>query len=84
VDLSGWVLRGEPEGLCGGKLTASFAVSTVGDTWKHLETGLYDPDIHAVTIAATRPRRIYASTAREMFVSHNLGETWQALGIKEK
>src|SRR2546421_7229140 len=47
-----------------------------GDTWTHLETGLYDPDIHAVTIAATQPKRIYASTAREMFVSDNLGDTW--------
>jgi photosystem II stability/assembly factor-like uncharacterized protein len=37
-----------------------------GDTWTHLETGLYDPDIHAVTIAATQRKRIYASTAREM------------------
>src|SRR5215212_9214144 len=34
-----------------------------GDTWTHLKTGLYDPDIHAVTIAATRPKRLYASTA---------------------
>ncbi len=55
-----------------------------GDTWTHLETGLYDPDIHAVAIAATRPKRLYASTAREMFVSDNLGDSWEALGIKEK
>ncbi len=51
-----------------------------GDTWTHLETGLYDPDIHAVTIAATQPKRLYASTAREVFTSSNLGETWQPLG----
>jgi hypothetical protein len=55
-----------------------------GDTWTHLESGLYDPDIHAVTIAATQPKRLYASTAREVFTSSNLGETWQPLGIKEK
>jgi hypothetical protein len=55
-----------------------------GDTWTHLEAGLYDPDIHAVTIAATQPKRLYASTAREVFTSSNLGETWQPLGIKEK
>jgi photosystem II stability/assembly factor-like uncharacterized protein len=55
-----------------------------GDSWTHLETGLYDPDIHAVTIAPTQPRRLYASTAREIFVSHDLGDTWQPLGIKEK
>jgi photosystem II stability/assembly factor-like uncharacterized protein len=55
-----------------------------GDTWAHLETGLYDPDIHALTIAATQPKRVYASTAREMFVSDNLGESWKPLGIKQK
>jgi photosystem II stability/assembly factor-like uncharacterized protein len=55
-----------------------------GDSWTHLETGLYDPDIHAVTIAPTHPRRLYASTARDMFVSSDLGDTWQPLGIKQK
>src|SRR5262249_42156356 len=55
-----------------------------GDTWTHVETGLYDPDIHAMAIAATYPKRVYASTAREMFASNNLGETWQPLGIKAK
>jgi hypothetical protein len=33
-----------------------------GDTWAHVETGLYDPDIHAMTIAGTTPKRVYAST----------------------
>jgi photosystem II stability/assembly factor-like uncharacterized protein len=55
-----------------------------GDTWTHLDGGLYDPDIHAVTIAATEPKRLYASTAREVFVSDDLGETWKALDIREK
>ena len=55
-----------------------------GETWEHLENGLYDPDIHAMTIAQTQPKRVYASTAREMFVSDNMGESWEALGINEK
>jgi len=55
-----------------------------GDTWTHVEAGLYDPDIHAMTIAATQPKRVYASTAREVFASNNMGETWQPLGVKEK
>ena len=55
-----------------------------GDTWTHVETGLYDPDIHAMTIAATQPKRVYASTAREVFASNNMGETWQPLGVKAK
>lgn len=55
-----------------------------GDTWTHLDGGLYDPDIHAVTVAPTKPKRLYASTAREMFASSDLGDTWQPLGIKQK
>jgi photosystem II stability/assembly factor-like uncharacterized protein len=55
-----------------------------GDTWTHLKGGLYDPDIHAVAVAPTTPKRIYASTAREMFVSGDLGDTWEPLAIKEK
>ena len=30
------------------------------------------------------PKRLFASTAREVFVSDDLGDTWQPLGIKEK
>ena len=55
-----------------------------GDSWAHLENGLYDPDIHAVTIAATQPKRLYASTAREVFTSDDLGDSWEPLGIREK
>jgi len=55
-----------------------------GDTWTHLKTGLYDPDIHAVTIAQTQPKRLYASTAREVFISDDLGDTWESLEIREK
>lgn len=55
-----------------------------GDTWTHVETGLYDPDIHAMAIAVTQPQRVFASTAREMFATVDRGETWQPLGIKTK
>jgi photosystem II stability/assembly factor-like uncharacterized protein len=55
-----------------------------GDTWTHVENGLYDPDIHAMAVGATTPRRVYASTAREMFVSVDVGQTWRPLGVKAK
>jgi photosystem II stability/assembly factor-like uncharacterized protein len=54
-----------------------------GDTWRRLEAGLYDPDIHAMAIARTRPKRVFASTAGEMFTSVDLGETWEPVGIKK-
>jgi photosystem II stability/assembly factor-like uncharacterized protein len=55
-----------------------------GDSWTHVEAGLYDPDIHAMAIAATHPTRVFASTARELFASIDKGEKWQPLGIKAK
>src|SRR5690348_11423329 len=55
-----------------------------GDSWTHVEGGLYDPDIHAMTIAATTPKRVIASTAREVFVSSDLGDSWEPSGIREK
>jgi hypothetical protein len=39
-------------------------------------------DIHSVTVAATQPKRLYASAAREVFTT-TWRETWQPLGIKE-
>jgi photosystem II stability/assembly factor-like uncharacterized protein len=55
-----------------------------GDSWTHLENGLDDPDIHAIALAATEPKRLYASTAREVFLSRDLGDSWEPLAIKEK
>jgi photosystem II stability/assembly factor-like uncharacterized protein len=68
----------------GVEIDGVFRSADGGETWTQLKTGLYDPDIHAVTIATTQPKRLYASTAREVFISDNLGDTWQALDIKEK
>jgi photosystem II stability/assembly factor-like uncharacterized protein len=55
-----------------------------GETWTHVETGLYDPDIHAMAIAATKPTCVFASTARELFASIDVGETWKSLGVKAR
>jgi photosystem II stability/assembly factor-like uncharacterized protein len=55
-----------------------------GDTWTHVDGGLFDPDIHAMAIARTTPKRIVASTNGEMFWSVDMGETWTATGIKKK
>src|SRR5262249_27451085 len=55
-----------------------------GDPWAKVEAGLYDPDIHAMAVAPARPKRLYASTASEVFTSVDLGDTWEAVGIKAK
>jgi photosystem II stability/assembly factor-like uncharacterized protein len=55
-----------------------------GDTWARVEAGLHDPDIHSLAVAATTPKRLFASTAGEVFTSVDLGDTWEAVGIKGK
>ena len=55
-----------------------------GDTWTHLTAGMHDPDVHDMKIAATRPKRLFVSTARDLFMSDDLGDTWQVLSIKDK
>src|SRR4029077_19481674 len=68
----------------GGEIDGVFRRRDGGDTRTHVHGGVYHPDIHAVALAATEPKRLYASTAREMFVSDDLGDTWQSLDIREK
>ena len=55
-----------------------------GDTWAPVRTGMHDLDVHDMAIAATRPKRVYVSTASNLFMSDNLGDTWQSLGIRDK
>lgn len=54
-----------------------------GETWTHVENGLYDPDIHAMALAGSSAKRVWASTARDLFTSVDRGETWESLSIKE-
>ena len=53
-----------------------------GETWTHVEQGLYDPDIHAMAVAGASSKRVWASTARDLFTSVDMGETWESLDIK--
>ena len=55
-----------------------------GDSWTRLGNGLTDPDVHDMVIARTRPKRLYVSTAGEMFLSDDLGDSWHAVGTREK
>ena len=68
----------------GVEIDGVFRSSDGGDTWTHLTNGLYDPDVHDMTVTATNPRRLLVSTAAEMFLSDDRGDTWHPLGIKEK
>jgi hypothetical protein len=51
-----------------------------GDTWTHLETGLYDPDIHAVTIAVTQPKAPICQHSTRRVYEQRSGRNLPALG----
>ncbi len=55
-----------------------------GDTWTPLRAGLNDLDIHDMAIAPTRPKRLFVSTQNEVFMSDDLGDSFHALGTKDK
>jgi photosystem II stability/assembly factor-like uncharacterized protein len=68
----------------GVEIDGVFRSTDGGDTWTHLDTGISDPDIHDMTIMATNPKRLFVSTQSEVFLSDNQGETFHALGTKDK
>ena len=54
-----------------------------GDTWERVAGGITDPDIHGMVIAPGKPTRVLTSTPREIFVSTDVGESWQRLHIAQ-
>ena len=55
-----------------------------GDTWERVAGGITDPDIHGLVIARGQPTRVLTSTPREIFVSTDVGESWQRLHIAQQ
>ena len=55
-----------------------------GDTWTDLKAGMHDLDVHDMVLAPTTPKRLFVSTAGEMFMSDDRGDSWQTLGIRDK
>ena len=55
-----------------------------GDSWARVKNGLFDPDVHAMAIARSAPKRVLTSTNGEMFSSVDMGETWSAIGVRDK
>ena len=49
-----------------------------GETWTHIAGGLNDPDIHDIALS---PLGVWVSTPREIFVSTDVGDSWQGLGV---
>ena len=53
-----------------------------GDTWTHIEGGVH-PDIHGMAISLGEPKRVLASTPREIFSTTDSGESWQSVVTTE-
>jgi photosystem II stability/assembly factor-like uncharacterized protein len=49
-----------------------------GDTWTHVEGGVH-PDIHGMAICLGEPKKVLASTPREIFCTTDMGESWQSV-----
>ena len=54
-----------------------------GDTWTHVEGGVH-PDIHGMAISPGDPRRVLASTPREIYATTDVGESWQSVVTTDK
>jgi photosystem II stability/assembly factor-like uncharacterized protein len=55
-----------------------------GETWTTMAGGLADPDIHGIAISSGQPKRVLATTPREVFASTNAGESWQRLEVMKQ
>jgi len=49
-----------------------------GDTWTHIDGGVH-PDIHGMAISLGEPKKVLASTPREIFATTDSGESWQSV-----
>ena len=58
---------------------AAWTEATLGNASR----GLADPGIHGMVIAPGQPTRVLTSTPREIFVSTDVGESWQRLHIAQ-
>ena len=52
-----------------------------GDTWTRVPVP--NEDIHSMAIALGSPKRVFALTPRELYVTMDMGESWEALGTKQ-
>ncbi len=55
-----------------------------GDSWNDVSAGLTDLDIHGLAISSGTPNTVFASADLEIFSTQDSGQTWKALGVKER
>lgn len=55
-----------------------------GDSWQTITSGIPDPDIHDIGVFVNGGARVLTTTPHEIFESHDRGESWQGLGIRDR
>jgi photosystem II stability/assembly factor-like uncharacterized protein len=55
-----------------------------GNSWQTITSGINDPDIHDIGVLVNGGARVLTTTPHEIFESHDRGESWQGLGIRER
>ena len=51
-----------------------------GDTWQRVPVP--DEDIHSMVIATGSPKQVFALTPRDLYVTTDMGESWEPMGTK--
>ena len=55
-----------------------------GNSWQTITSGINDPDIHDIGVLVNGGARVLTTTPHEIFESHDRGESWQGLGIRDR
>jgi photosystem II stability/assembly factor-like uncharacterized protein len=55
-----------------------------GETWSRITSGIYDLDIHDIAVTVNGGTTVLTSTPGEIFASHDRGESWQGLGVRDQ
>jgi photosystem II stability/assembly factor-like uncharacterized protein len=54
-----------------------------GDSWSRITAGVYDLDIHDIAVTVNGGTTVLTSTPGEIFASHDRGESWEGLGVRD-
>jgi photosystem II stability/assembly factor-like uncharacterized protein len=53
-----------------------------GDSWTRIAQ-IHDPDIHDIAVTVNGGTTVLTSTPGEIFASHDRGQSWQGLGVRD-
>jgi photosystem II stability/assembly factor-like uncharacterized protein len=54
-----------------------------GESWSRI-AAIHDPDIHDIAVTVNGGTTVLTSTPGEIFASHDRGQSWQGLGVRDQ